>query len=144
MKVLNNVFIEVRDAKTKEVVDTREMHNLMTTNGLNWVRDLMGGTETRATKIALGRGETAPTASDTALDIQVWGIGNQGVIDRRIATAQKMTHKIFLGSEDANGNVLSEAGLFRGTLLLARTLISPPLTKSDAVELTIAHEITVS
>ena len=134
----------MRDAKPKEGVDTRAMHNLMTTSGLNWVRDLMGGTETRATKIALGTGDASPAVSNTALDTQVWGTGTEGVIDRRIATAQKMTHKIFLGSADANGNVLAEEGLFRGTLLLARTLISPAITKSDAVELTIAHEITVS
>ena len=144
MKVSNNVFVEIRDAKTKEVVDTRAMHNLMTTNGLNWVRDLMGGTETRATKIALGTGTATPSASDTALASQVWGTGTEGLIDRRVATSAKMTYKIFLGADDANGNTLGEEGLFRGTLMIARSLISPTIAKTDAVELTISHEITVS
>ena len=141
MKVSNNVFIEIRDAKTKEVIGTRESHNLMTTLGLNWVRDLMGGTEVRASVIRVGVGTAAPSASDDALASEVLPYF---LIDRRIAGTAKMTHKVFIPTGSANGNTLSEMGLFRGSLLIARALISPAIVKTDAVELTIAHEITVT
>ena len=55
-----------------------------------------------------------------------------------------MTHKIFIASGSANGSDLAEMGLFRGSLLIARALISPAITKTAAVELTISHEITVA
>ena len=141
MKVSNNVFIEIRDAKTNEVISTRESHNLMTTLGLNWVRDLMGGTEVRASAIGLGVGTAAPNVSDTALASAITPVFT---IDRRVAGTAKMTHKVFIPVGSANGNTLSEMGLFRGGLLIARALISPTISKTDAVELTIAHEITVT
>ena len=142
MKILNNVFIDVIDARTREVLETRETHNLVMTSGLKWVRDLIGGTESRASKIALGTGATAATVSDSTLVTQVY----EQAIDRRIGTLSpaKMTHKIFVGSADANGNDLSEVGLFRGSLLIARAVLSPAISKTDLVELTISHEITVS
>jgi len=140
MKVFNNVLVEIRDAETQKVIGTRESHNLMTTLGLNWVRDLMGGTEVRASAIAVGIGTTTPAAGDTDLASEVY----TGTIDRRLAGTAKMTHKIFIPSGSANGNDLGEMGLFRGTLLIARALISPVIAKTSAVELTISHEITVS
>ena len=91
MKITNNVFVEIRDAETKEVIGTRESHNLMTTLGLNWVRDLMAGTEVRASKIHLGVGTASPLAADTALASDVYGEdGTDGAIDRRIVTAAKI------------------------------------------------------
>ena len=140
MKIDSNVFIEIRDATTKEVVDTRESHNLVVNTGLNWVRDLIGGTEVRPSFIALGTGTAAPAAGDTDLGSKVY----TGAIDRRIASTAKMTNKIFVDSDSANSASISEMGLLRGTLLIARALISPAIAKTSLVELTISHEITVS
>ena len=142
LKIINNVFVEIRDAKTKEVIGTRETHNLITTAGLKWVRDLIAGTDTRPNNIELGTGLTAETVSDTTLETRVY----TAPIDRRVPSLSPPTiaHKMFLGGDDANGNTLSEIGLVRGPLLIARALLDPVIVKTDLVELTITHEISVA
>lgn len=136
----HNVTIEIIDAITKEVIDVRRTHNLLTSNGLNWLVALIAGSETRPTNINLGTGLTDPAATDIALETQVY----TGEIDRRLLDDAKVTHRIFVPSGSANGNTLSEEGLFRGSWLIARAKIHPAIVKTVAVELTIAHEITVS
>ena len=136
----HNVTIEIIDAKTKEVIDVRRTHNLVTIEGLNWLAAIIAGSETRPTNIALGTGLTAPAGSDTALENQVY----TATIDRRLLDSSKVTHRIFVPTSEANGNTLAEEGLFRGSLLIARAAIDPAIVKTVAVELTIAHEITVS
>lgn len=117
--------------------------NKVTNVGLNILRDMLGGTGFRPTHIAVGSGTTAPAASDTSLQTEIF----RQKIDRRIPESSKMTFQILLGTADQNGNTFREVGLFEGTStqggnkLLARSLLNPVIAKTNLIQVTIAHEI---
>jgi hypothetical protein len=68
-----NILIEVRDAKTGELKDFREVHNLIVTSGKNLLLAADGAAKyvKNFDRIAIGTGTTDPSASDTALQTEV-------------------------------------------------------------------------
>ncbi len=61
MEVKGNVTITVE--RDGELVERFKVKNLITNGGLNWFRDLAGGTVGRADYQAVGTGTTAAAAS---------------------------------------------------------------------------------
>jgi len=90
----------------------------------------------------VGTGTTAPAAGDTDLATPVAGVSF--TVNRR----QNVTHGVdlqaLIGAGEANGNELAEVGTFEGTTLIARALISPTISKTGAIQVTLSHEFTFS
>lgn len=77
------------------------------------LRDVMyGDTVTMPTHIAIGTGTTASTASDTALETEVFPDGsNRSAISTRTKPANnKVRLQMLVGAGEANGNDLTEVG----------------------------------
>jgi hypothetical protein len=124
-----NVTVEVADAKTGQVLETQETHNLVVDAGLNLIRDaLQLGTVSPITRIGLGTSGTAVNASDTAL---LGEIAKYTLLS--ITPSNKtLTCQYFLDGSTANGQTIRELGLFTddGTMY-ARVLLDTPIPKTD-------------
>lgn len=104
-----NVKKEVRSAKTGKLLRTEKTHNLFVDAGLNVLRDFLGGNGvTGLERFAIGTGTTAVTASDTLLDNEVF----RDALTQKVSTLKTLTVKYFLASGSANGNTITEAGMF--------------------------------
>jgi hypothetical protein len=135
MEVKSNVELTIK--KGQQVVQVIKAKNLITNSGLNWFRDLAGGIVGRADGQAVGTGTTAAAAGDIALETSVL----KKTIDRRLDSDKKITFQTLFLESEANGNTLSEVGLFGGGVLIARALISPTIAKDSSISVTIAHEV---
>lgn len=140
-----NVKIEVHDAATGELLHEQAHHNLVVDAGLNLLRDwLDGDAPTPPSHLAVGTGSTAPAASQTALVAEVHRLA----ITQKVGTVSKVqTYKTYLPSTAANGSTLAEAGLFNassGPVMFARTLISPTIVKTSAIQVTFTWDVTLA
>lgn len=141
LKMTCNVHWHAYDVTTGDIVASGEAHNLVTSAGLNLVRDLLDGDSVAGiTHFAVGTGTAAVTALDTALGSEVF----RDNVTSRETTPQQLTVKYYLGSAEANGSALSEAGLANassGGTLFARVLLTPVINKSSAIAVTFSWSI---
>jgi hypothetical protein len=128
-----NVIIDTwrRDRRGQWVREHRQvMHNMVTLAGFNLVRDLLGNVAVPGLSyFGLGTGTTAPVITDAALEAEVFRDALTGLT----FDAGLLTASYFLGAASANGNTLSEIGLFThaaGGTLFARALLSQPFAKT--------------
>lgn len=127
-----NVIIEVSDGRTIET------HNIVVSDGLNVITNVITGGSNYITQMAFGTGTNAEAISDTSLQTQVFVDG----MTKTTATDNEIAYQYYLASTSANGNDLSEVGLVAsdGTLF-ARTAISPAITKTDSITVTFTWTI---
>ena len=148
-KIKTNLTIDIHDAKTMEIIETIKDHNLITTAGKNLVRDLLGIAVgiTGINYFAVGTDNTSPSVTDTTLGAEVF----RNTFTDVVYSSAKVTFKYFLGSTEANGNTLVEAGLFgdnatastdSGTLFSHVTYT--PIVKTSALAVTFSWDITIS
>ena len=141
-KIRGRLCIEQHDAETGELLHREIQDNKIVTAGLNLVRDLIMGSGRYPSDIAVGTDNTPPVAGDTALGVEVF----RNVITRRIPTSTQGTFQLFLGAGDANGNTLTEAGIFnRATIgdMLSRVTFAD-IIKTAAITVTLTWDITIS
>lgn len=134
-----NVYAVVRDPGGK-VLRVVRAKNLVVNTGLVQIRDLLGGRGFRADSIQVGTGTSSTTAGMTALENMV----ATKTIDRRIATGYAMEFQSLLLTSEANGYTLAEIGTFKGSTMLARALISPTISKTALIQVTLGHIFTVA
>lgn len=104
-----NVIKEVFSAETGELLRTEETHNLFVDAGLNLLRDFLNlGAGTGLNRFAIGTGATAVTAADTQLQTEVF----RDQFTQTTTATKQLTVKYFLASGSANGNTITEAGIF--------------------------------
>lgn len=133
-----NLRIDKRNLQTGEM-RTEEYHNLAVDDGLNLIRDFLGGDAVTAlNRFAVGTGTTAESASDHTLVAEVFR--DQFTKVTKTGTGQ-LEVKYYLSSISANGNTLAEAGLFgngatdakdSGTMLARVTYPGDPKTSAEA------------
>ena len=127
--------------------------NLVVDDGIDVIRDLIGGTGHRPSHIGLGTGSTAVTATDTSIETEQF----RGEITRRDDIVAGIEFQLFLGLNDGNGFTYSEAGLLETgfqngsagdpAILVARVVAPTDFTavaKNNTVELTITWQITIT
>ena len=139
IKATGNVLIEVHD-RAGRLLRRQRSKNLVVDTGLNLVRDLLAGGGFRPSHIAVGTssGSTLPSAT---------GLGNEvyrQAIDRRAVTDKSISLQVLIDTDDGNGFLLAEAGLFESSTLVARELITPAISKTSSIQVTITHEIQIS
>ena len=141
-KISGRLHILVKDAKTGRVLRDEWQDNKIVTAGLDLVRDLLINTNFAPTHIAVGITNTAPVAGDTTLASEVF----RNRITSRTASAQKATFQLFLGTGDANGDTLVEAGIFNRSSLgdMLSRVIYTGIVKNSGITATLTWEITIS
>lgn len=136
LRITNNVHWYAHDVATGEIVASGEAHNLVTNAGLNLVRDLLDGDSVAGiTHFAVGTGSAVVTALDTTLDNEVF----RDTVSGRTSNAQQLVVQYYLGSGDANGNTLTELGLFNAAsagTLFARVALGTSVVKTAAIAVT--------
>jgi hypothetical protein len=123
-----NVRVYVQDVRTGLWRLHDEGHNLVTAAGLDLMRDRLKGTAAALSHFAVGTGNTATAAGDTALVTEVF----RDVYTQVTLAAAAMTIRYYLGPNDANGHTLREVGLFNaasGPTLFARRVMVTPINK---------------
>ena len=140
MMIEGRVTATVKDALTGRVLYVSRGKNLLVTTGRNLVRSLLGGTAIPPTDLKVGTGTTSPAAGDTDLETAVL----TKIIDRRLDVSFGVTFQSIIGTGEANGNTLSEVGTFSGLILVARALITPTISKTAAIQVTLEHTFTVA
>ena len=111
------------------------------TAGLNLIRDaLYGDSVTMPTHIAIGTGTTAATASDTALQTEVFpdGSNRSAISSRTKPAAKKVRFQMLVGVGEANGEDLTECGAVNAATsgtFTNRIVFDPPIPKTSSFEL---------
>lgn len=131
--------------KDREVVDVREVDNLIVTAGKNLMATLLYGTGTGFNAIALGSGTTSASAGDTALETEITTNGGE----RGSATTSSTDNVAEFEREfNFTGSLsVTESGILNNTTsggtLLARQTFSE-LNFVDGDSLVVRWEITFS
>lgn len=117
---------------------------------LNALRDAdYGDSFTAPTHMAVGTGTTAPTASDTALETEIFPDGsNRSAISSRTKSASKKVRvQMLILAGEANGSNISEVGCSNAATsgtFKNRAIISPVIAKDASYELKIQVETAYS
>jgi hypothetical protein len=106
----SNVSITVCDING-EILNEFFEHNLVVTSGRNLIRDLLNSSTTGLTHFAIGTSTATVTSTQTTLGVEVF----IDLITQTIASAAQLSVKYFLGTADANGSTLTEAGIFNSS-----------------------------
>lgn len=143
IKVTGHVeFIHYRDGKE---VARHEQNNLVVTLGRTRLSKLIGGDESaHVTKFSTGTGTTAPSAADTAMQTGVnitSGQPYKSLDDTNYPAAGKVRFEMSLGTAEANGNNLTEYGLFTSDDVLFARVVRPPFSKTSSDTLSIRWTI---
>ncbi len=144
IRLTSNVTIEICDAVTKRLLRREHYHNLVPLSGRNLVRDFLNGAVSvgTITHLAIGTGTAAPTANDTALQTEVF----RDAVTKRTPDVGKLSIQYYLPSTAANGNTLTEAGLFNaanGGTLVARVTYQP-IAKTASLVITYTWDILIN
>lgn len=142
LKANVNLWITVRDPQGK-IVKEDAVHNLVVTSGRNLIRDfLFGDAVDPLSHLAVGTGLSDPVITDASLGSEVY----RAVFSTSNKTNLKITYTLFLGTGTANGNYLSEAGLFNHAVsgTMYSRAIYAPIDKTSAITVTYTWEITWS
>lgn len=104
-----NCMIEARDAKTGKVLHKQAVHNKIPNIGLTSILNLLSGTgQLPIAYFAVGSGNVAPAAGDTALGTERY----RAATASEVVSGSTLTVSFVLGTGSANGYTLTEAGLF--------------------------------
>ena len=90
---------------------------MIVNDGLNLMRDLVHGTGTSPTHMAVGSDSTVTTITDTTLGGEL----SREAFSASSTSDKKITYEMFLSNAEANGGSLCEVGVFNassnGTML---------------------------
>jgi len=104
-----NVIKEVHSTETGELLRTEKTHNLFVDAGLNLIRDFFNGSVlTGFERFAIGTGTATVAAANTQLQTEVF----RDVFTQKTTATKQLTVKYYLASGSANGNTITEAGIF--------------------------------
>ena len=118
MFFMPNVTITVCDIDGK-VIQEHKAHNMVVRSGRNIIRDLLNNSTTGLSHFAIGTSTTAVTSNQTILFNHVL----TSTITQYVPSTSSLTVKYYLGTNDANGETLTEAGIFNSTATTADSLV---------------------
>lgn len=130
LKLRGDVAIVLKD-KDGNVKDSREIHNLVVSSGLEFICSRMAGTSAGVmSHMALGSGTTAAAASQTDL---VSILGSREALDSTSASSNTITYVSSFEAGEATGAV-TEAGIFNASssgTMLCRTVFAVVNKQAD-------------
>ena len=130
LKLRGDVAIVLKD-KDGNVKDSREIHNLVVSSGLEFICSRMAGTSAGVmSHMALGSGTTAAAAGQTDL---VSILGSREALDSTSASSNTITYVSSFEANEATGAV-TEAGIFNAAssgTMLCRTVFAVVNKQAD-------------
>jgi len=139
------IAVETRDAATGELIpeESSVNDNIVTNVGLAELMRLVNNDPLLTAtewEIAVGTGTTTPVAGDTALANQVYRAG----ITNRARSGTSIAFKLFIDTTQANGNTITEVGLFHDGVNVDRALLAASVIKTVSKNVTITITLTAS
>ena len=142
LKVAGSVNVVIRD-ESGEQKENFTIPNLVVTTGLAYIASRMkDATATAMTHMAVGTGNTAAAAGNTALETQ---LGSRVALTSTTVTSNSIAYVASFGAGVATG-ALTEAGIFNASTsgtMLCRTVFAV-INKGAADTMTITWTITIS
>jgi len=130
LKLRGDVAIVLKD-KDGNVKDSREIHNLVVSSGLEFICSRMAGTSAGVmSHMALGSGTTAAAAGQTDL---VSILGSREALDSTSASSNTITYVSSFEAGEGTGAV-TEAGVFNASssgTMLCRTVFAVVNKQAD-------------
>ena len=144
LKLRGDVAIVVKD-KDGKVKDSREIHNLVVSTGLEYICSRMAGTSAGVmSHMAVGSGTTAASAGQTAL---VSALGSREALDSTSASSNTITYASSFEAGEGTGAV-TEAGIFNasssGTMLCRTVFAVVNKDADDTMSITWSITLTAS
>ena len=144
LKLRGDVAIVLKD-KDGNVKDSREIHNLVVSSGLEFICSRMAGTSAGVmSHMALGSGTTAAAAGQTDL---VSILGSREALDSTSASSNTITYVSSFEAGEATGAV-TEAGVFNaassGTMLCRTVFAVVNKSADDTMSVTWTLTLTAS
>lgn len=138
---------KIKTYKQGELVrESSWIKNLIVANsdrGVSLIIERLSGATTydlEITSASIGTGTNAPADSDTGLQTSV--LANI-LVASLSKTTKRLTLNFFISDAELTNGTYTEFGLFCGTRLFARSLITPSYTKSSGEDTTIEYIIDV-
>lgn len=149
-KILKGKYrFNVYKAGTKELIkQTDWIKNLVVLGdgyGANIViKNLLGDLtyDLEITSASVGTGDTAPADSDTDLETPI--LENIQIATREETADDEATFHFFMNDGQLPDNTYKEFGIFCGTQLFARSLITPTYTKTSGQDIDCEYVITIA
>ena len=142
LKVAGSVNVVIRDESGKQK-ENFTIPNLVVTTGLAYIASRMkDATATAMTHMAVGTGNTAAAAGNTALETQ---LGSRVALTSTTVTSNSIAYVASFGAGVATG-ALTEAGIFNASTsgtMLCRTVFAV-INKGASDTMTITWTITIS
>jgi hypothetical protein len=129
-----NVILGIWTANGR-LLEVRKMKNRLVNTGKQEIRDLLGGTGFRPTHMQIGTGIGATT--DSMVQLQASKVTK--IIDRRVRLQFAVEFQSLVETSEGNNNEMAEVGTFRDSVMLARALIQPTITKTSSIQITMSH-----
>ncbi len=124
--------------------ETIGQSNVVTNVGRNQFASIIAqDTSTFPSHIGIGTGTTAAAVSDTALETEV----DRNALVSDSATSGVITYRAFFGKDEANGNTISEVGLFDAASsgnLFCRSVLSSTVAKTASISISLTWTITLA
>ena len=144
LKLRGDVAIVVKD-KDGKVKDSREIHNLVVSTGLEYICSRMAGTSAGVmSHMAVGSGTTAASAGQTDL---VSALGSREALDSTSALSNTITYVSSFEAGEGTGAV-TEAGIFNasssGTMLCRTVFAVVNKDADDTMSITWSITLTAS
>lgn len=144
LKLRGDVAIVVKD-KDGKVKDSREIHNLVVSTGLEYICSRMAGTSASVmSHMAVGSGATAASAGQTDL---VSILGSREALDSTSASSNTITYVSSFEAGEGTGAV-TEAGIFNasssGTMLCRTVFAVVNKDADDTMSITWSITLTAS
>jgi hypothetical protein len=144
LKLRGDVAIVLKD-KNGNVKDSREIHNLVVSSGLEFICSRMAGTSAGVmSHMALGSGTTAASSGQTDL---VSILGSREALDSTSASSNTITYVSSFEAGEATGAV-TEAGVFNaassGTMLCRTVFAVVNKAADDTMSVTWTITLTAS
>ena len=140
-KATGKLTVEIKN-KQGEVIDVREVKNLVVDDGLEYIASRMKDTSATAmSHMAIGTGSTAAAASDTALGTEAARVA----LTSTTVTANAVAYVASFAAGTGTG-AITEAGILNagsGGTLLCRTVFSV-VNKGASDSMTITWTVTIS
>jgi hypothetical protein len=140
-KATGKLTVEIKN-KQGEVIDIREVKNLVVDDGLEYIASRMkDATATAMSHMAIGTGSSAAAASDTALGTEA---ARQALTSTTV-TANAVAYVASFGAGTGTG-AITEAGILNAAssgTLLCRTVFSV-VNKGASDSMTITWTVTIS
>lgn len=145
LKVTGNLTIVHTDA-SGDVIETRNINNLIVTTGRNFIAGRLIGTPVAMSHMALGTGTAATALTDTALASEATS-GVRPTVTATQGTGSNQNQITYVASFGAGvgTGAITEAGILNAAsagTMLARTTFAP-INKGSADSVTITWTITV-